>query len=54
MGGSALAALAGVLEQAGKDGDLAAITARLPEVDAQFAALREALQNEQPGRPEHL
>jgi len=47
IGGSALAALARVLEQAGIAGDLATITARLPEVDAQFAALQAALQNEQ-------
>ena len=35
--------LAAVLEAAGKAGDLATITARLPEVDRQFAALKAAL-----------
>ena len=39
----ALRALAAVLEAAGKAGDLATITARLPEMDRQFAALKAAL-----------
>ena len=47
VGGEALSALAELLEHAGKAGDLATITARLPEVDAQFAALQAALQQEQ-------
>ncbi len=45
MGGEALRALAEVLEQAGKAGDLATIAARLPEVDAQVAALQEAMKD---------
>ena len=48
VGGEALHALAAVLEAAGKAGDLATITARLPEVDAQFAALKVAMQEETP------
>ena len=43
VSGEALRALAAVLEAAGKAGDLATITARLPEVDRQFAALKAAL-----------
>ena len=43
VSGEALCALAAVLEAAGKAGDLATITARLPEVDAQFAAVQEAM-----------
>ena len=45
VGGEVLRALADVLEQAGKAGDLATITARVAEVDAQFAALKEAMTN---------
>ena len=46
VGGAALSALAATLERAGKAGDLATIIARLPEVDAQFATLKEAMTNE--------
>lgn len=42
-GGDALCALAAVLEQAGQDGDLTIIAARMPEIDTQFAALKEAM-----------
>jgi CheY-like chemotaxis protein/HPt (histidine-containing phosphotransfer) domain-containing protein len=44
VGGDALSALAAALEQAGQDGDLAGIAARMREVDAQFAALKAAMQ----------
>ena len=50
VGGAALSALAQALEQAGKAGDLATITARLPEVDVQCAALQAALQQDQAAR----
>ena len=43
VSGEALRALAAALEAAGKAGDLATITARLPEVDRQFEALKAAL-----------
>ena len=46
VSGEALRALAATLEAAGKAGDLATITARLPEVAAQFARLQTALQEE--------
>ena len=46
VGGEVLRELAAVLEQAGKAGDLTTITARVSEVDAQFAALKEAMTNE--------
>ena len=44
VSGEALRALAAALEAAGKAGDLVTITARLPELDAQFAALKAAMQ----------
>ncbi len=43
VGGAALCALAAALEQAGRTGDLATISARLAELDLQFTALKEAL-----------
>ena len=48
VSGEALRALAAVLEAAGKAGDLATITARMPEVDAEFVTLQAALQAETP------
>jgi HPt (histidine-containing phosphotransfer) domain-containing protein len=47
-GGDALCALAAALEQSGRDGDLAGIAARMPEIDAQFAALKAAMQEALP------
>ena len=35
-----------LLETAGEAGDLVTIAARMPEVDAHFAALKEAMTNE--------
>ena len=46
VGGEALSALAAALEGAGKRGNLAMISARMPELDAQFAALKEAMSHE--------
>ena len=46
VGGEALRALAAAMEQAGQAGDLAIISARMAELDARFAALKEAMQNE--------
>ena len=46
VGGAAMSALAATLEQAGKAGDLHTLSARLPEVDAQFKALQEAIEQE--------
>ena len=46
VGGEALRALAAELETAGEAGDLVTIAARMPEVDAHFAALKEAMTNE--------
>ena len=46
VGGEALRVLAAALEQAAKTGDAALISARVPELDAQFAALKRAMQNE--------
>jgi HPt (histidine-containing phosphotransfer) domain-containing protein len=46
VGGEALRAVAAALEQAGKAGDLAAVAARTAELDAQFTALKGAMQNE--------
>ena len=43
VGGIALSALAGVLEQAGRAGDLTVISARATEMDAQFEALKAAM-----------
>lgn len=43
VGGNALSALAGTLEQAGKAGDLALISERVREVGSEFVALKEAL-----------
>jgi HPt (histidine-containing phosphotransfer) domain-containing protein len=51
VGGDALCALAAALEQAGQDGDLAGISARMPEIDAQFAALKEAMNQETNEKP---
>jgi len=47
VGGEALSALAAALERAGKAGDMAIISMRVVELDAQFAALKGAMQNEQ-------
>ena len=44
VGGEALSALAAALEQAGSAGDVALISARVAELDAQFAALKGAMQ----------
>ena len=44
VSGEAMCALAAALEQAGHAGDLAAISARMAELDAQFAALKAAMQ----------
>jgi hypothetical protein len=41
-----LRAVAAALEQAGETGNLAIISARMPELDAQFAALKEAMSHE--------
>ena len=50
VGGEALSAVAAALEQAGETGKLAIISARMPELDAQFAALKEAMSRAiQPG-----
>jgi CheY-like chemotaxis protein/HPt (histidine-containing phosphotransfer) domain-containing protein len=46
VGGEALCALVTALEQAGQDGDLTIISARMAELDMQFTALKEAMQNE--------
>ena len=46
VGGEALRALAAEMEQAGQAGDLAIISARMTELDTQFAALKEAMNNE--------
>jgi CheY-like chemotaxis protein/HPt (histidine-containing phosphotransfer) domain-containing protein len=46
VGGEALSALAAALEQAGETGNLAIISARMPELDAQFAALKKAMSHE--------
>lgn len=46
VGGAVLCALAGAMEQAAKTGDFAAMSARLAELDVQFAALKEAMTNE--------
>ena len=43
VGGAALRAVAFEMEKAGKDGDLAAVAARLPELEAQFARLKESM-----------
>ena len=48
MGGEALRAVAAELEQAGKAGALAAVQARLGELEAQFARLQEAITRELP------
>ena len=45
VGGEALCALAFEMEKAAKAGDLESVTARLPELDSQFALLKEALNN---------
>ena len=47
VSGEALSALAAALEQAGQTGDMAFILARMGELDAQFAALEEAMKREQ-------
>ncbi|MEI8312890.1 MAG: response regulator, partial [Verrucomicrobiota bacterium] len=44
VGGDALSALASALEKAGGAGDHAGIAAGMPEIDAQFAALKAAMQ----------
>ncbi len=44
-GGEALRAVAWAMEQAGKAGDMDAARARVGDLDAQFNALREALEN---------
>ena len=46
VGGEALRAVAWVLEQAGKAGDLDAARARVTDLDAQFNALKAALEND--------
>jgi len=46
VGGEALSALAGALEQAGQAENQALISARVPELDAQFTALKEAMLTE--------
>jgi HPt (histidine-containing phosphotransfer) domain-containing protein len=46
VGGEALRALSFELEQAGKAGDLDAVKARMPELDAQFDRLRAAMLKE--------
>ena len=43
VGGEALRAVAFEMEKAGKTGDLEAVTARLPELETQFARLKEAM-----------
>ena len=43
VGGTVLRALAEAMEQAGRAGDLGMIAARFAELDAQFAALKEAM-----------
>ena len=44
VGGAASAAIAAELERAGKAGDMTGISARMAEMETQFAALREALE----------
>ena len=46
VGGEALRALAAAMEEAGRAGDLAIISARVTELDTRFAALKEAMKNE--------
>ena len=46
MGGEALSAAAGAIEQAGKAGDLAMVSARIPQLEAQFAALMSQMKEE--------
>lgn len=46
VGGEALRAVASAMEQAGKAGNLAMMSARMAEVDAQFEALKEAMKND--------
>ena len=46
VGGFALSALAADLEQAGEAGDMPAVLTILPELDAQFEALKEAMHHE--------
>ncbi|MEN6304072.1 MAG: response regulator, partial [Armatimonadia bacterium] len=46
VGGEALRAVAFEMEKAGKAGDLEAVTARLPELETQFARLKEAMTKE--------
>ena len=46
VGGFALSALAADLEQAGEAGDMPAVLTMLPELDAQFEALKEAMHHE--------
>ena len=46
VGGEALRAVAFEMEQAGQTGDLAAVTARLADLDAQFDRLKHAMQQE--------
>jgi HPt (histidine-containing phosphotransfer) domain-containing protein len=44
MGGERLRAVAAEMERAGQAGELEAITARLPDLQAQFARLKEAME----------
>jgi hypothetical protein len=45
MGGGALSALAAEIEAAAKAGNLDAVNARMTDLEAQFAQLREAMAN---------
>ena len=43
VGGESLSAVAAAIEQAGKAGDLAMVSARMPQLEAQFEALMSAM-----------
>ena len=55
VGGERLRALAFEMEKAGKAGDLEAVTARLPELETQFAQLKAAMEHHfnRGGCPDH-
>ena len=46
VGGDALRAVAFEMEEAGRAGDLETVAARLPEMEAQFVRLAEAMERE--------
>jgi HPt (histidine-containing phosphotransfer) domain-containing protein len=53
VGGEALRATALEMEKAGRAGDLEAVTVRLPELESQFARLKEAMHDfVDPNEPE--